>query len=140
MNNGIRTTIFPINIHPRHTFISGGNYQQFNKREMIKILYKAHVQYQGEGADFEVLYNEFAVIRETPCYWYVQDNDYVNGKAVDKTAKNAYAFDTKEKALFNLLKRRERFNRILCHKISQNEYVIDELRKQIDNGKTNTIR
>ena len=64
--------------------------------------------FDDEGMFFEdpepkVILEEFNVIRETPKCYIIRVN--YKEKRVLKNAKSTYAYDTKEKALFNYKKR-----------------------------------
>lgn len=103
---------------------------------MKETLYKAYIEYTNEIGDWEVIYEEYKPIRETKCYWFIEDKYQPKGKRIDKTASNAYAFDTKEKALFNLFKRRERMQVILEFQMMSNERIIEGL-KEMTNEHSN---
>lgn len=96
---------------------------------MIKHLYKAHCRLKDEYCNFEVYYSEYPIISETKCYYTVHTP--IGTKKVQKQSKNGFAFDTKEKALFNLLKRRQRYQVILDTLMVRNDLFIQELKQLV---------
>ena len=96
---------------------------------MIKHLYKAHCRFKDEYCNFEVYYSSYPVISETKYYYTVQTT--TGTKKVQKESKNGFAFDSKEKALFNLFKRRERYQCILATLTERNNVFIEELKQLV---------
>lgn len=93
----------------------------------MKKLYKAHGKFKDEFNNFEVRYYEYVVVDETPCYYiilYYGDKR----KKVAKDSQNGFAFDTKEKALHNLLRRRDRYQNILEILVEKNKEFLKELK------------
>lgn len=93
----------------------------------MKKLYKAHAKFKDEFCNFEIRYYEYTVIDETPCYYIIL---YYEGKRkkVAKDSLNGFAFDTKEKALNNLIKRRERYQNILEVLVEKNKEFLDQIK------------
>lgn len=96
---------------------------------MTKKLYKAHCRFKDEYCNFEVYYYEYPVLSETKHYYTVQVG--WGTKKVQKESKNGFAFDSKEKALFNLFKRRERYQVILDTLMVRNDLFIEELKQLV---------
>lgn len=96
----------------------------------MKKLYKAHAQFKDEFCNFEIKYYEYDVIDETPCYYIIiQYGNYKkNRKKVAKDSQNGFAFDTKEKALHNLIKRRQRYQHILEVLVEKNKEFLNQLK------------
>jgi len=75
----------------------------------------------------EVSFEEFEVLKVTPSGFWIDrygDRRWVNGMA-----KNAFAFDTREKALYNYQKRKECQIRILKERLNRAEENLEKANK-----------
>lgn len=97
--------------------------------DIIRYLYKAHCRFKDEYCNFEVYYESYPVFDETKFYYIAHTPHGM--KKVKKESKNGFAFDSKEKALFNLLKRRQRYQVILDTLMVRNDLFIEELKQLV---------
>ena len=96
---------------------------------MEKKLYKCRARLKDDIGNLEVHYDQFNVIGETKEFYLIKS--LKGSKKVSKHSKNGYAFDTKAKALFNFLKRRERYSVFLKHFVSQNKLLIESVKELV---------
>jgi hypothetical protein len=93
------------------------------------IFYRAYHSKNYDTIDTKISYYEFNLIKETPCGYWIKEMCYTpssergrftNGKKwIHKGAKNSYAFPTKEEALYNFYKRKERYIKILKSRLQK---------------------
>lgn len=89
--------------------------------------------------NINIYYIEFELIKETPCGYWIKEikRDYFTpmyrGEKiwVSKDGKNRIAYPTKEEALFNFYKRRERYIRILKSRLNESEQVLKKVESKL---------
>lgn len=107
--------------------------------ESQKVLYQAKESATLEG--YKILFFQWNVERETPCYYFCSDARYkgkignLKLKKIHKTCSR-FAFDTKQKALDNLIIKKKHQ---LWHAV-RTKAVIGELLKHIDGKKVDDFK
>lgn len=104
-----------------------------------KILYQAKECETESG--YEILFYQWVVERETPCYYFCVDARYKDLKITQKIKKihktcSRFAFDTKQKALDNLIIKKKHQ---LWHAVRA-KAVIGELLKHIEGKKVDDFK
>lgn len=92
------------------------------------ILYRYEfVDYGMRFPDTDLRLYTFSLVKETPKgYWIIQNDWFQPRKRwVSKTAKKRYAYPTKQEALTSFIKRKQRYIKILEHKIMSNEAALN---------------
>jgi len=105
---------------------------------MSSKLYKCVAKLKDEYGNIDIHFNEFNVIGQTTDYYIIKTYCKKGSKKVQKNSKNGYAFDSKEKALFNFLKRRERYSGLLEHFVEQNQILIKKIKEQLEIKEVNS--
>lgn len=83
----------------------------------MKELYRYEIEYSNTelGIDTDIKLNIYTVLRETDFFYYIDKNEPKHryfytpkiNKKIGKNVKNTFAYDTKEKAKLNFIKRTE---------------------------------
>lgn len=86
------------------------------------ILYRAHVEYCGEGRDPRVWFSSYPIVRYTACgAWIGQGMQ--KDKFVNLRADRQWATVTKEQAMYHLTRRKSRQLQILNWKVQMCEEI-----------------
>ena len=98
--------------------------------------------YNLNQAKVKIFLNEYRVIRETPCgYWiskysdaliHIDNNLYPEQRWVSKTSKKRFAYPTKHEALLNLKYRKQRQIKILERNLARAKSSLDLCLKELD--------
>lgn len=71
-----------------------------------KIVYRYEIEYRSEDGDTDIRLREFKVTKETDHTYFIKDPGYyLKEKRIPKSAMNAYAHITKEKAKEHFIRR-----------------------------------
>jgi hypothetical protein len=97
-----------------------------------KLPCKKLYRYDDGHTDKELRLQEFDIVKETPKGFFIEFYQNKNNKKwVPKLGVNIFAWETKEKALFNYIKRKEKQIEILKYK-TQKAATKLEIAKKID--------
>lgn len=81
-----------------------------------------------DSTNIIIVLKTFFLVKETPKGYWILENGwfFARQRWVSKTSKKRYAYPTKEQALTNFIKRKERYLRILRYKITSTKAAIKQ--------------
>lgn len=115
--------------------------KDYDKEITDKVLYR----YEGEQdvhfsffTSYKIVLRTYQILKETPKGYWIRDRHYWK-KWVSKDGRKRYACSTKEDALFNFTKRKEKQEKILKSRLEEVEQLLKQIDKVKQDNKTERI-
>lgn len=115
--------------------------KDYDREITDKVLYRYESEqdsYWMSFASYKIVLKTLQILKETPKGYWVRDRHYWK-KWVSKDGRKRFAYSTKEDALFNFLKRKEKQQKILKARLDEVNQLLRQIDKVKEENKTERI-